>query len=120
MGLGIAMTTSNAQFGAPYYHQKTRSVDCHLRLAIRYTTGGVSCVERAQIDDSIRFDSTSSTLIPFYVGSTHEELVGRRDQFTYAPTTFGAQPEKRLIFIAWLVRRIAAAAEANNFVTTTE
>ena len=35
-------------------------------------------------------------------------------------TPFGAQPEKQPIFIAWLVRRIAATTEADNFVTTTE
>ena len=50
------------------------------------------------IHSMIRFDSTSSTLIPFYVGSTHEELVGRRDQFTYATRAFWRPTRQPLIF----------------------
>ena len=46
----------------PQYHQKTRSVDCHLHLATRYTTVGVSCVE-------LRFDQRSISVVDHL--STH-------------------------------------------------
>ena len=66
MGLGIAMTTSNALSLAlrtnPQYHQKTRSVDCHLRLAVRY-----NCTRRLEY----RALSSDSISDPFQLELIH-------------------------------------------------
>jgi len=45
--------------------------------------------------------SMSRTLIPFYVGSTHEELVDFLDQFTYATQAFWRPTRQPLIFYHW-------------------
>ena len=90
----------------------------YVTISLRTRTCTYAAVAKIRFDS--RFDSTSRTLIPFYVGSTHEELVDYRDQFTYATRAFGAQPANHSFFITWLVRRIAATTEADNFVTTTE